>query len=148
MWDRIRIGRSQAGRSGDGPAPVGAPVGPTTAGRDPGGPPAPDRLAGGDLEPQPSPPSRGIPIPLDGSGTTDNQTFTVTSSNPDIAANIVSGPIWTVDVNYTDPTNSANDFSGPLVFQLFNSAGQHHADAQHRLAHRGLHQRRLLYEHR
>jgi cyclophilin family peptidyl-prolyl cis-trans isomerase len=69
------------------------------------------------------PAQQGYTVPLDGSGTTDAQTFTVTSSNPNIAASIVSGPIWTVNVQYTDPTNSQNNFSGPLVFQLFNSAG-------------------------
>ena len=53
------------------------------------------------------PAQQGYTVPLDGSGTTDAQTFTVTSSNPDIAANIVSGPFWTVNVQYTDPTNSA-----------------------------------------
>jgi cyclophilin family peptidyl-prolyl cis-trans isomerase len=71
------------------------------------------------------PRQQGYALPLDGSGTADAQTFTITrtSGSPDIGASIVSGPFWTVNVQYTDPTNSANDFSGPLAFQLFNSAG-------------------------
>jgi len=52
---------------------------------------------------------------------TDPQTFTVTSSNPDIVASIAQGPFWTINVSYTDPTTPANDFSGPMVFQLFQS---------------------------
>jgi cyclophilin family peptidyl-prolyl cis-trans isomerase len=69
------------------------------------------------------PAQQGYTVPLDGSGTTDAQTFTVTSSNPAIAASIVSGPFWTVNVQYTNTTTPSSDFSGPLVFQLFNSAG-------------------------
>jgi cyclophilin family peptidyl-prolyl cis-trans isomerase len=49
------------------------------------------------------------------------QTFTVTSSNPDIAASIIQGPFWTVNVNYVDPNNSSNNFNGPMTFQLFQS---------------------------
>ncbi len=123
MWDRIRIGGSQAGRSGDGAC--GRMV--RRLARMPMVEPLEHRqlltasLAA--ISNQTVPAQQGLTLPLDGSGTTDDQTFTVTSSNPDIAASIVSGPIWTVNVNYTDPTNSQNDFSGPLVFQLFNAAG-------------------------
>ena len=35
----------------------------------------------------------------------------------------MSGPFWTVNVQYTNTTNPQANFSGPLVFQLFNSAG-------------------------
>ncbi len=52
---------------------------------------------------------------------TDPQTFTVTSSNPDIVASIAQGPFWTVNVSYTDPTTPSNSFSGPMTFQLFQS---------------------------
>jgi cyclophilin family peptidyl-prolyl cis-trans isomerase len=52
---------------------------------------------------------------------TDPQTFTVTSSNPDIVASIAQGPFWTVNVNYTDPTTPSNSFNGPMTFQLFQS---------------------------
>ncbi len=104
MWDRIRIGRSLAGRSGDGAGDAdGAPPGPDADGRVPGGPPVAGRLAGGRSRTRACPPSRAYTVPLDGSGTTDAQTFTVTSSNPDIAASIVSGPFWTVNVQYTNP---------------------------------------------
>jgi cyclophilin family peptidyl-prolyl cis-trans isomerase len=65
------------------------------------------------------PAQQGYTLPLNGSGTTDAQTFTVSSSNPDIAASIPTGPFWTINVQYTDPSNAANNFSGPLTFQLF-----------------------------
>ncbi len=48
---------------------------------------------------------------------TDPQTFTVTSSNPDIVASVINGPFWTVNVNYA----GTNPFSGPMTFQLFQS---------------------------
>ena len=67
------------------------------------------------------PSQQGLTLPLDGTGTTDPQTFTVTSSNPDIGAAIADGQFWTLNVTYTDPTNSANDFSGPLTFQLLGT---------------------------
>jgi cyclophilin family peptidyl-prolyl cis-trans isomerase len=67
------------------------------------------------------PAQQGFTQPLlAATGTTDNQTFTVTSSNPDIAVSIAQGPFFTVGVSYTDPTNSANDFTGDLSFDLFN----------------------------
>jgi cyclophilin family peptidyl-prolyl cis-trans isomerase len=122
MWDRIRIGRPLAGRSGDG---AGARPGRRSA-RRPLIESLEDRRLLASLAPISNltvPAQQGYTQPLDGSGTTLAQTFTVTSSNPDIPANVVSGPFWTVDVQYTDPSNSANDFSGPLVFQLFNGAG-------------------------
>ena len=69
------------------------------------------------------PAQQGYTLPLNGSGTTDDQTFTITqiSGSPDIAASVAQGPFWTINAQYTDPTNSANDFSGPLTFQLFQS---------------------------
>ncbi len=63
---------------------------------------------------------QGDTLPLlAGTGATDAQTFTVTSSNPDIAASIATGPFWSLGVSYTDPTNSANSFTGTLTYQLF-----------------------------
>ncbi len=126
MWDRIRIGRSQAGRLADG---SGARTGRRSSRR-----PVMESLedrrlltaAGVSLAAIPNqqvPQQQGMTIPLDGSGTTDPQTFTATSSNPDISANVASGPFWTLNVQYTDPNNSQNNFSGPLVFQLFNQIG-------------------------
>ena len=53
-------------------------------------------------------------------GAAEPQTFTVTSSNPDIAASIIQGQYWTLGVSYTDPLTPANSFTGSLTFQLFN----------------------------
>ena len=70
-----------------------------------------------------APAQQGYALPLDGSGTADAQTFSITrtSGSADISASIPQGPFWTINVQYTDPTNAANDFSGPLVFQLFQT---------------------------
>lgn len=123
MWDRIRIGRSQAGRLAEG---SGVRTGRRSSRRPVMESLEDRRLLSASLAAIPNqsvPAQQGLTIPLDGSGTTDAQTFTATSSNPDISASVVSGPFWTVNVQYTDPSNSANNFSGPLVFQLFNNAG-------------------------
>jgi cyclophilin family peptidyl-prolyl cis-trans isomerase len=64
---------------------------------------------------------QGYTLPLDGSGTTDVQTFSAVSSNPDIAVSVVSTTFWNVGVSYTDPTNSADDFTGTLTFALFGN---------------------------
>ncbi len=123
MWDRIRIGRSQAGRLAEG---SGVRTGRRSSRRPVMESLEDRRLLSASLAAIPNqsvPQQQGLTLPLDGSGTTDAQTFTATSSNPDISANVVSGPFWTVNVQYTDPSNSNNNFSGPLVFQLFNNAG-------------------------
>jgi peptidylprolyl isomerase len=68
------------------------------------------------------PAQQGYTLPLDGSGTTDAQDFAITrvSGSPDITASIAPpGVFWTIDVKYTDPADSADNFSGALVFQLF-----------------------------
>jgi hypothetical protein len=119
MWDRMWIGCSQAGRSGDGARTVRRSV------RQPLFESLEERQLLASLAAISNltvPAQQGYVVPLDGSGTTDDQTFTVTSSNPAIAANIVSGPFWTVDVSYTNAETGQTE-SGPLVFQLFNSAG-------------------------
>jgi cyclophilin family peptidyl-prolyl cis-trans isomerase len=68
------------------------------------------------------PAKQGYTVPLlAATGATAAQTYTVTSSNPNIAASIATGPFWNVGVSYTDPANAANDFSGTLTFQLFQS---------------------------
>ncbi len=69
------------------------------------------------------PAQQGYTLPLDGSGTTDDQTFTVTQTSGDanITASVATGPFWTLNTSYTDPSNSANDFSGQLTFQLFQT---------------------------
>jgi len=63
---------------------------------------------------------QGITLPLlSNPVNTDAQTFTVTSSNPDVGASVAVGPFWTVGVSYTDPINHTNSFTGSLTFQLF-----------------------------
>ncbi len=67
------------------------------------------------------PAQQGYTVPLLAESTqTTPQTFTVTSSNPDIAASIISGQFWTLGVSYTDPNTPTNSFTGNLTFQLFN----------------------------
>ena len=77
------------------------------------------------------PAQQGYTLPLIGSGTTDAQTFAVTSSNPDVAASIAQGPFWTIPVQYTDSNNPANNFSGLLTFQLFNNLAPNEPGPQH-----------------
>ncbi len=68
------------------------------------------------------PAQQGYTVPLlAATGATNPQTFTVTSSNPDIAASIIQGQYWTIGVSYTDPVTPANSFTGNLTFQLFNN---------------------------
>jgi len=68
------------------------------------------------------PAQQGYALPLLASSTaTDPQTFTVTSSNPAIAVSIPQGPFWNLGVSYTDPTTPANNFTGTLTFQLFET---------------------------
>src|SRR5271157_5748384 len=58
----------------------------------------------------------GYQQPLDGSGTTDPQTFTATSSNPDIKVSVAQGQFWTVTVSSgTTITNES------MTFQLFGN---------------------------
>ncbi len=124
MWDRIRIRHFQPRRLGEG---IGPRVGRRSA-RQPLLEVLEDRqMLTATLQSIPNttvPAQQGETIPLEAaSGATDPQTFTVTSSNPDIAASIATGQFWTLNVNYVDPTNSANDFSGPMTFQLLSNKG-------------------------
>jgi cyclophilin family peptidyl-prolyl cis-trans isomerase len=121
MWDRIRGSRSESKRhlagviAGPGRR---ANLRPLVEGLE-------DRqlLTSASLQPLPSltvPAQQGYTLPLlANAGTTDAQTYTVTSSNPNISASVATGPFWNVGVSYTDPTNAANDFTGNLTFQLF-----------------------------
>jgi cyclophilin family peptidyl-prolyl cis-trans isomerase len=61
-----------------------------------------------------------IPLLAD-TGATTAQTFTVTSGNPDIAASIATGPFWTLGVSYNDSSAPATNFTGTLVYQLFQN---------------------------
>ena len=121
MWDRIRRGRFQPRRPGEGTNSRAARRSTrqllleTLEDR---------QLLTASLQPVSNltvPAQQGYTLPLNGSGTTDAQTFTVTSSNHDIAASIAQGQFWTINVQYTDSSNSANNFSGPLTFQLFQN---------------------------
>jgi len=58
---------------------------------------------------------------LANSSATDVQTFTVTSSNPDISASVAKGPFWTIGVSYNDSTHPSDSFTGSLTFQLFQT---------------------------
>jgi cyclophilin family peptidyl-prolyl cis-trans isomerase len=73
------------------------------------------------------PAQQGYVVPLLASTTSptpnDNQTFTVTSSNPDITASIAPSTFWTVGVNYTDSSDPTDNFTGTLVFNLFSQTG-------------------------
>jgi cyclophilin family peptidyl-prolyl cis-trans isomerase len=65
---------------------------------------------------------QGTTVPLlANTGATDPQTYTVTSSNPDIKATIAQGPFWTLGVAFNDATIPADSFTGNLTFQLFQN---------------------------
>jgi cyclophilin family peptidyl-prolyl cis-trans isomerase len=74
------------------------------------------------ISPVSVPALQGYTVPLlANTGATDAQTFTVTSSNPDITASVAQGPFWNVGVSYTNATTPADSFTGSLSFQLFSS---------------------------
>ncbi len=74
------------------------------------------------ISPVTVPALQGDTVPLlANSGATDPQTFTVTSSNPDIGASVAQGPFWTLGVSYSDPSNASDNFTGSLTFQLFQT---------------------------
>jgi len=65
---------------------------------------------------------QGYQQALDGSGTTDPQTFTAKSSNPDIKVSVAQGPFWTITVSHqASSTSGDTTFTGPMTFQLFSS---------------------------
>ncbi len=121
MWDRIRLGRFQPRWHGNGAQPgtgrrsARQPLMEVLEGR---------QLLAASLAPISNltvPTLQGYTLPLDGTGTTDAQTFTVTSSNPAIGASIASGDFWTLDFTYTDTADSTKNFTGPVTFQLFSN---------------------------
>lgn len=67
------------------------------------------------------PAQMGYQVLLDGSGATgtSQQTFSVTSSNPDITASVAQGPYFSVDVSHTAASASDISFTGTLTMQLF-----------------------------
>jgi cyclophilin family peptidyl-prolyl cis-trans isomerase len=121
MWDRIRLGRFQPRWHGDGTHP--------RTGRRSARQPLMEvledrRLLTASLAPISNltvPTLQGYTLPLDGTGTTDAQTFTVTSSNPAVGASIASDEFWTLDFTYTNTSDASKDFTGPLTFDLFSS---------------------------
>jgi cyclophilin family peptidyl-prolyl cis-trans isomerase len=65
---------------------------------------------------------QGYTLPLlANTGATNPQTFTVSSSNPDIGVSIAQGPFWTLDVATHNSSNGLDSFSGALTFQLFQN---------------------------
>lgn len=63
----------------------------------------------------------GYQLPLDGSGTTaPSQTFTATSSNPDIQVSVAQGPFWTLTISHQAGNSSdATINNETMTFQLF-----------------------------
>jgi cyclophilin family peptidyl-prolyl cis-trans isomerase len=124
MWDRIRVVHSPVKRQGEGTV--------SRPGRRSCRQPLLEVLEERQLLTGPASlqPITSLSVPaqqgavialLAQSTTTDPQSFTVTSSQPDILASIVQGPFWNVGVSYTDPVTSANSFTGTLTFQLFQN---------------------------
>jgi cyclophilin family peptidyl-prolyl cis-trans isomerase len=63
----------------------------------------------------------GYQVPLDGSGSNAaSQTYTVTSSNPDITATVAQGQFLTMNVSHASSGPNDPAFSGNIVLQLFN----------------------------
>ena len=63
----------------------------------------------------------GYQVPLDGSGSNaSTQTYTVTSSNPDITATVAQGQFLTMNVSHASSGPNDPAFSGTIVIQLFN----------------------------
>lgn len=66
-----------------------------------------------------SPVGSGYQVALDGSGTTHNQNFTVSSSNPRIGATVAQGQFFTIGVKHDAANSSDVSFSGTMVYQMF-----------------------------
>lgn len=66
------------------------------------------------------PAALGFQVPLNGAGGGASQSYTVSSSNPDVKTTIAKGQFLTVNVTHT--SSGANDpaFTGSMVFQLFD----------------------------
>src|SRR4051812_22902809 len=62
------------------------------------------------------PAALGFQVPLNGAGGGASQSYTVSSSNPDVKATIAKGQFLTVNVTHT--SSGANDpaFTGSMVF--------------------------------
>ncbi|MFO0954267.1 MAG: peptidylprolyl isomerase [Isosphaeraceae bacterium] len=73
------------------------------------------------ISPVTVPQSLGFQVPLNGSAAGGSQTFTVTSSNPDIKATVAQGKFLTLNLTHTAASGQAGDvsFTGTVTFQLF-----------------------------
>lgn len=73
------------------------------------------------IAPITSPAGLGYQLPLDGSASAaDSQTYSVTSSNPDIKATVAKGEYLTINVTHASSGTGDPAFSGALTFQLFD----------------------------
>jgi cyclophilin family peptidyl-prolyl cis-trans isomerase len=67
-----------------------------------------------------APAGLGFQVPLNGAGGgATSQSYTVTSSNPDVKATVATGDFLTINVTHTSSGPSDPAFTGNLVFQLF-----------------------------
>jgi peptidyl-prolyl cis-trans isomerase A (cyclophilin A) len=67
-----------------------------------------------------APQFQGSQVPLDGTGGgAAQQTYTVTSSNPDITATVAQGPFLTFTVTHQAASSSDISFTGNITYQLF-----------------------------
>ncbi len=65
---------------------------------------------------------QGYQLSLDGSGTTGAQTFTATSSNPNIKISVAQGQFWTLTVSHTAANSSDVTLNHEtMTFQLFST---------------------------
>jgi hypothetical protein len=66
----------------------------------------------------------GYQLALDGSGSTSsNQTYTATTSNPDIKVSVAQGQFWTVTVSHTAANSSDVTINHEtMTFQLFGDS--------------------------
>jgi cyclophilin family peptidyl-prolyl cis-trans isomerase len=67
-----------------------------------------------------APAALGYQVPLNGTGGGASQTYTVTSTNPDVKATIAQGEFLTLNITHTSSGAGDPSFSGPLTFQLFS----------------------------
>ena len=76
-------------------------------------------LAG--IAPVTVPQSLGYQVALNGTGAGGPQTYSVTSSNPDVKATVARGKFLTINVTHTAASGVTGDisFSGPVTYQLF-----------------------------
>jgi cyclophilin family peptidyl-prolyl cis-trans isomerase len=75
------------------------------------------------ISPVSVPASMGYQVPLDGSASgATSQTFSVTSSNPDIKVSVAQGPFMTINITHTPASGQPTDptINGSITYQLFS----------------------------